>query len=155
MAKARPVPVDPEEPFGDAARRVLPVRASELVEQIPGVRRADDIEHLHDLRVSARRLRAVLEVFEGAFPKRRHAELLDEVKKRTERMGDARDQDVQLAFLDEFLEAAAPGERPGVEWLIATLRAERATAYSRLTPDLDALEQGGFLDRVDGLAGER
>ena len=27
MAKARPVPVDPEEPFGDAARRVLPVRA--------------------------------------------------------------------------------------------------------------------------------
>ncbi len=133
----------------------FPCAPSELVEQIPGVRRGDDIEHLHDLRVSARRLRAVLEVFEGAFPKRRHAELLKEVKRRTERMGEARDLDVQVAFLDEFLEAAAPGERPGVEWLIATLRAERATAYSRLTPDLDALEQGGFLDRVDGLAGER
>jgi CHAD domain-containing protein len=151
MAKARPVPVDPAERFGVAARRVLPVRASEFVEQVPGVRRADDIEHLHDLRVSARRLRAVLEVFEGAFPKKRHRSVLDEIKHRTERMGDARDLDVQLEFLEGFLEAAAPGERPGVEWLVATLRAERATAYGRLTPDLDALEHGGFLGRVDDL----
>jgi hypothetical protein len=66
-------------------------------------------------------------------------------------MGDARDLDVQLEFLEGFLEAAAPGERPGVEWLVATLRAERATAYGRLTPDLDALEHGGFLGRVDDL----
>lgn len=153
MAKARLVPVDPDEPFGVAARRILPVRAAELVEQVPGVRRADDIEHLHDLRVAARRLRAVLEVFEGALPQKRHAAALREVKQHTERMGDARDLDVQLEFLDSFLEAAAAGERPGVEWLVATLRAERATAYGRLAPDLDALELGGFLDRVDGLAG--
>lgn len=152
MAKARAVPVDPHEPFGAAARRVLPVRAAEFVEQVPGVRRADDIEHLHDLRVSARRLRAVLEVFEGAFPKKRHRSALDEIKQRTERMGDARDLDVQLEFLEGFLEAAAPGERPGVEWLVATLRAERATAYGRLAPDLDAIEHGGFRQRVDDLA---
>ncbi len=153
MAKARDVRVDPDEPFGDAARRVLPVRARELAEQVPGVRRADDIEHLHDLRVAARRLRAVLEVFEGAFPKKQHAAVLREVKQHTERMGDARDLDVQLEFLDGFLEAAAPGERPGVEWLVATLRADRATAYGRIAPDLDALEDGDFLDGVDRLAG--
>ena len=151
MARARPVPVDPDEPFGVAARRVLPVRTAELVEQVPGVRRADDIEHLHDLRVSARRLRAVLEVFEGAFPRKRHRAVLEEIKHRTERMGDARDLDVQLDFLDGFLEAAAAAERPGIEWLVATLRAERATAYGRLAPDLDALEHGGFAGRVDDL----
>ena len=155
MAKALTVPVDPDEPFGTAARRVLPVRAKEFVDQVPGVRRADDIEHLHDLRVSARRLRAVLEVFEGAFPKKRHRNVLDEIKHRTERMGVARDLDVQLEFLDAFLEAAAPGERPGIEWLVATLRAERATAYGRLAPDLDAIEQGGFLGRVDDLVGDQ
>lgn len=153
MAKATDVPLDPGEPFGEAARRVLPVRAGELVDHVPGVRRADDIEHLHDLRVAARRLRAVLEVFEGAFPKKAHAAALREVKQHTERMGEARDLDVQLEFLDAFLEAAAPGERPGVEWLVATLRAERATAYGRLAPDLDALEDGGFLQRIDRLAG--
>ena len=152
MARARAVPVDPGEPFGVAARRVLPVRARELVEQIPGVRRGDDIEHLHDLRVAARRLRAVLEVFEGAFPRKRHRRVLEEIKHRTDRMGDARDLDVQLEFLDGFLQAAPPDDRPGIEWLIATLRAERATAYGRLAPDLDALEQGGFIDRVDDLA---
>jgi CHAD domain-containing protein len=151
MAKARHVKVDPDEPFGVAARRILPVRASELVAQVPGVRRGDDIEHLHDLRVAARRLRAVLEVFEGAFPKRRHRALLRDVKKRTDHMGDARDLDVQLAFLDDFLEAAAPSERPGVEWLVATLRAERATAYGRLGPDLDALEGDSFARRVSRL----
>lgn len=151
MAKARPVPLDAAEPFGAAARRVLVVRADELVEQVPGVRRGDDIEHLHDLRVASRRLRAVLEVFEGAFPRKRHARLLREVKQHTDRMGDARDLDVQIAFLDEFLASAGPSERPGVAWLVATLQAERATAYGRLEPDLDALEQSGFLDRVDDL----
>ena len=98
---------------------------------------------------AARRARGL----RGAFPKKRHRSVLDEIKHRTERMGDARDLDVQLEFLDGFLEAAAPGERPGVEWLVATLRAERATAYGRLAPDLDALEHGGFLGRVDDLAG--
>jgi CHAD domain-containing protein len=152
MAKARAVPVDPDEPFGTAARRVLPVRARELVEQVPGVRSGDDIEHLHDLRVAARRLRAVLEVFEGAFPRKRHQAALKAVKQHTDRMGEARDLDVQLAFLGQFLDAAAPGERPGVEWLVATLQAERATAYGRIDPDLDALERPAFLELVDRLA---
>jgi CHAD domain-containing protein len=152
MAKARAVPVDPDEPFGDAARRVLPVRARELVEQVPGVRSGEDIEHLHDLRVAARRMRAVLEVFEGAFPQKRHRAVLREVKTHTERMGDARDLDVQLEFLTQFLDAAAPAERPGVEWLVGTLQAERATAYGRIDPDLDRLEDPGFLERVDRLA---
>ncbi|MDX6580581.1 MAG: hypothetical protein QOJ47_2130, partial [Gaiellales bacterium] len=69
---------------------MLPVRARELVEQVPGVRRADDIEHLHDLRVAARRLRAGREGFEGAFPKKQHAALLREVTQHTARRGDAR-----------------------------------------------------------------
>jgi CHAD domain-containing protein len=152
VAKARAVPVDPDEPFGVAARRVLPVRARELVEQVPGVRSGEHIEHLHDLRVAARRMRAVLEVFEGAFPRKRHRAVLREVKQHTERMGGARDLDVQLAFLTQFLDAAAPAERPGIEWLVATLQAERATAYGRIDPDLDALEEIGFLMRVDRLA---
>ncbi|HEY1480070.1 MAG TPA: CHAD domain-containing protein [Gaiellales bacterium] len=150
--KARRVPIDPDEPFGKAARRVLPVRARELVEQVPGVRRGDDIEHLHDLRVAARRLRAVLEVFEGAFPARRHRAILREVKQHTDRMGDARDLDVQIAFLSQFADAATAAERPGVEWLVATLQAERATAYGKLEPDLDALEENAFFDRLDELA---
>ena len=153
MAKARAVPLDPGEPFGEAARRVLPVRARELVEQVPGVRSGTDIEHLHDLRVAARRMRAVLEVFEGAFPKKQHRAVLGEVKQHTDRMGDARDLDVQIEFLTRFLDAAAPAERPGVEWLVATLQAERATAYGRIEPDLDELEDPGFLARVDRLAG--
>ena len=152
MAKARPVPVEPDEPFGEAARRVLPVRARELVEQVPGVRLGEAEEPLHDLRVAARRLRAVLEVFGGAFPKKRHAALLDEVKRHTEQMGEARDLDVQIAFLQDFLDAAGPTDRPGIEWLVATLQAERATAYSRIGPDLDELERPGFLRRADGLA---
>ena len=131
---------------------MLPVRARELVEQVPGVRSGEDIEHLHDLRVAARRMRAVLEVFEGAFPRKRHRAVLREVKKHTERMGDARDLDVQLEFLQQFLDAAAPAERPGVEWLVATLQAERATAYGRIDPDLDELENIEFLERIDRLA---
>jgi CHAD domain-containing protein len=152
MAKARPVPVDPDEPFGEAARRILPVRARELVEHVPGVRHGEAEAPLHDLRVAARRLRAALEVFAGAFPKKRHARVLDAVKRHTERMGEARDLDVQIAFLHGFLEQAGPSDRPGVEWLVATLQAERATAYGRIGPDLDDLERPELLQAVDDLA---
>jgi CHAD domain-containing protein len=151
VAKARDVAVDPDEPFGEAARRVLEVRADELIELVPAVRAGGgDDEPLHDLRVAARRLRAVLEVFEGAFPPNK---LLREVKRHTERTGDARDLDVQIAFLEQFLEASSPSERPGIEWLIATLHAERATAYGALAPDLDRLENPRFRRRVQKLAG--
>jgi CHAD domain-containing protein len=152
VAKPWPVKIDPGESFGAAARRVLEVRAREFVSYIPAAISGDDIEHLHDLRVANRRLRAVLEVFGDAFERRLHRAILRETKDAGEPLGAARDLDVQIAFLETFLEAAAPQDRVGVAALIDELRRERDAAYAGFAPPLTAFAASGFLERAQELS---
>src|SRR4051812_22792515 len=151
MAKAEPVPISPAEPFGTAARRVLAVRAREFLDYVPAARTGHDIEHLHDLRVAGRRLRAVLEVFDAAFAPKKHRALLGEVKRAADALGAARDLDVQIALVERFHEAAHDDERPGVAALLQRLRGEREAAYDAFGPALDRLEAGTFVDQVEEL----
>src|SRR3954471_13265218 len=106
MAKAAEIPLDPSEPFADAARRVVPVRGRELAEHSENVLDTSDIERVHDMRVATRRLRAVLEIFAPCFPKRAHREVLDDVKTLADALGERRDPDVHIAALEEFAESA-------------------------------------------------
>jgi len=152
VAKAWPVKIDPDEPFGAAARRVLDVRAREFVSYVPAAIGGDDIEHLHALRVANRRLRAVLEVFGDAFERREHRAILREVKAAGDPLGEARDLDVQIAFLETFLDGAGPQDRPGVAGLIDELRREREAAYAGFGPPLAHFAASGFLARAQELA---
>ncbi len=97
---------------------------------------------MHDLRVAARRLRAVLEVFEWPFPKKPHRRLLDDVKEAADALGAARDLDVQLALLETFRDAAGPAERPGIEGLIEELRPSGPWPPTEVEPALDELDDG-------------
>lgn len=151
MAKARAVPVLPAEPFGDAARRILAVRAQEFLDARDALGEGRDMELLHDLRVASRRLRAVLEVFGPAFAKKLHSRVLKEVKNAADALGAARDLDVQIAFLETFLDAAAADEQPGVAVLIQRMRADRDRAYLGFRPALEHLEAIGFAGLVQEL----
>ena len=152
MAKPWPVDIDPHESFAAAARRVLEVRTREFVSYIPAAVSGADIEHLHDLRVANRRLRAVLEVFGDAFPRRKHRAILRETKDAGEPLGAARDLDVQIAFLETFLASAVPEDLPGVAALIDELRSERDLAYAAFAPPLIAFAASGFDERARELA---
>src|SRR3954468_7332641 len=152
MAKAKPVDVIPAEPFAQAARRGLAVRAEEFLEARDALGQSRDMKLLHDLRVASRRLRAVLEVFGPAFPRRPHANVLKEVKRAADALGAARDLDVQIDFLETFLDAAGPEEQPGVAVLIQRLRSERDRAYTTFQPALARLDEIGFAGLVQELA---
>jgi CHAD domain-containing protein len=68
MAKADEVEgLEAGDRFDVAARKVVAVRARELFEHADGVLDTTDIERVHNMRVASRRLRAVLEIFAGAF----------------------------------------------------------------------------------------
>jgi CHAD domain-containing protein len=153
MAPARDVPVSPQEPFGEAAARVVAARAEELLEHLPRAREGRDIEGVHDLRVAARRLRAALEVFEVVFPAKPHRRLLREVKALADSVGDARDLDVQVDFLRGYLDHAAADDEPGIGALVQRLRSEREVAYAGSGPALDRVAAGGLSGLVDRLVG--
>ena len=92
----------------------------------------DDAEALHDLRVALRRLRSLFRAYD--------AELGDAVGEKTRRRlrrlaratGEARDLEVHLAWLDAQRARMRATERPGVEWLIARLRARQDDALAAM-----------------------
>jgi CHAD domain-containing protein/CYTH domain-containing protein len=92
----------------------------------------DDAEALHDLRVALRRLRSVLRLhrneLRGAV-RRKHRRRLRALVAST---GEARDVEVQYAWLRDAA-ATLPGDtRPGVEWLLERLRQTQDGAYLRV-----------------------
>lgn len=135
MARAREVPgFDCEEPFEAAAARVVEVRAAEVFAHSEGVLDVGQIERLHDMRVATRRLRAALEVFEPCFPRKRHRRALKRVKRLADALGERRDRDVAIEFL-ERIEAETPAAgRAGLAALVERLRVEQRRANEDLAP---------------------
>lgn len=159
MAKAAPVPVDPSERFADAGARIVAVRARELFAHAEGVLDTEDVERVHAMRVATRRLRAVLEVFAPAFPRKRHRRVLGDVKALADALGERRDPDVALEALDAFVAAAPANVRRGARAYAARVAERQASGNERLAAALDEMRRSdleGRLGRlVAGTDGER
>lgn len=130
--------------------RILGKLGRRLEEQIEGAKIGEDIEYVHQMRVASRRLRAAMPVFSRCFKRREFRGWLREVKKVTRSMGQARDLDVQMAFLTGYLEGREddPG-RIGVERLLASHRGKRASIQPGLVASLDDLRSSTFLAEME------
>ena len=133
--------------FRDAAGRVILTRWAEMMSYRDGTLLGEDIEELHSMRVSSRRLRAAMDAFEGAFPRATFRPLLRQVKEITDVLGDARDLDVAIERLGGALADAPAEERPGIEGLVARYREERAAESPKIEALFARLDGEGFEDR--------
>src|SRR5215212_79683 len=103
MSRAWPVnDVDPDEPVIDNARRVLAVRIAEFYSFQPIVSHPELSEALHDMRISAKRLRYTLELFRSQFGKAGER-LIERVKAIQELLGTLHDHDVRIDLIGEEL----------------------------------------------------
>jgi len=134
VASARKVELDCEASFGSAARRVVKVRAKEVFKQADGVLDLGEVEHVHDMRVATRRLRAALEIFEDCFPRKRHRKALKKVKALADALGERRDLDVEIELLEGLCGENASEDRKALEALIEDLRARQQQANEDLAP---------------------
>jgi CHAD domain-containing protein len=138
VAKAQPIAdLSADDGYGEAAAKVISVRAAELTEQARGVLDTGDIERVHDMRVATRRLRASMEVFEPCFPGKPYRQALREVKRLADGLGERRDRDVAIAALSGFNDQMHAPDRKGVASLIDRLRDEQAQANMELAPLVD------------------
>ncbi len=112
--------------FRDAAGRVILTRWTEMMSYREGTLLGEDIEELHAMRVSSRRLRSAMDAFAAVFPERSFRRRLKLVKSITDTLGAARDLDVAIAGLTGLLGEVDADERPGLEGLIARYRERRA-----------------------------
>jgi len=135
-----PGEIEPAMSVQQAADSVLRRLLASFLRHEPGTRLGDDPEHLHDMRVACRRLRAALKLFRPVYPGREADRLRRGLGDFGHRLGEVRDLDV---FLDDvgrrcgglhWADAAAAGP------LLLHLEWERAQARERLRVALDSAD---------------
>jgi CHAD domain-containing protein len=108
LTEAEDLTLRREDRFVDAAWRVPRRHLGRMLWHEPGARLGIDPEHLHDMRVATRRLRAALQVFAPALPQRKAAAFEKQLRWLADALGEVRDLDVQLmAFEEETREIPA------------------------------------------------
>jgi len=152
MAKAKPVELEAQTPYAEAAARTVRVRSAELFEHAGRVLDTDDIEGVHDMRVATRRLRAALEVFQPCFEPKAFEEVLRDVKRLADALGARRDPDVQLGEMEALAERLAVEGTAGVAALLAELRAEQARGNAVLAKVLRKARKSDLAGRLAALA---
>jgi CHAD domain-containing protein len=140
--------------FRDAAGRVLLTRWREMMSYRDGTLLGEDIEELHAMRVSSRRLRAAMDAFEAAFPRTPYRARLRRVKRITDTLGAARDYDVAIARLEAELEQVPEEERAGIAGLIERYRTDRAGETAAIADLFDELAREDFGPAFERWVGE-
>ncbi len=130
--------------FTDAAGRVILTRWREMMSYREGTLAGDDIEDLHAMRVSSRRLRAAMDAFAGAFPAKGFRRYLREVKTVTDTLGEARDLDVAIEGLEALRDEMEPVAQAGVTGLIDRYRQERTVEGVNIADLFARLERERF-----------
>ena len=124
-----------------------------LIKEVRGVRENQDIEPVHQARVASRRMRAALRMFGDCFGGKQTAKWQKRIKRLTKGLGAARDLDVQVDSIEQFLSRLDDKDRthrPGVERLLLRLRQDRDTIQSAVVKTLDALEKGNAMAEMHG-----
>jgi hypothetical protein len=173
--------LDPRGPLADQAERIIRVRLGELVAFTPRALDPAEVQALHDMRIAAKRLRYVLEIFGGLFGPyagkagKRAKDLQDLI-------GEIHDCDVMLplihgliselelasaravraaaadaADLDPAVTAGAPhaAEWRGLHTLSTHLAARRELLFERFLLLWTDLGREGFVARLEFALGER
>jgi CHAD domain-containing protein len=140
-------PLDGSMPPGEAATATLQQLVAAWFNHEPAARLGDDPEAVHALRVTARRMDAVLALFSPYLP-RSVVSARPKVKGLLRMLGDVRDLDVQLANLLRFQKELSEEEATALEPLSLHLQSERAAARSALLRALDTRNTAAWFERL-------
>ena len=116
--------------------------------QIGGVIESEDIEYVHKMRVVSRRIRAALPLFHSCYPKKEFKKWLREVKNVTRLLGEARDLDVQIAFVQTYLQKLNPDEAASLEPLLRMHKIRRNAIQATVTIGLEELQASRALEEM-------
>jgi len=118
--------------LGDYALTLIGKQYRRLVKQEAGVLEDIDPECLHQMRVSSRRLRTVLQVFAPIvkLPKPAQAKRIQKLAKV---LGGLRDLDVQIAALrEQYRPLISEAEQPTTDLVIERLQAQRKIVFKQV-----------------------
>lgn len=135
MLTPQAVPLSETSPE-EGARRIAIGFAIEAQEAALRLLAGSDVEALHDLRVALRRLRSLIRFFERELEESLRKKAKKRIQTIARATGDARDAEVQLAWIEAQLSRHDWTERAGARWWAAALSQRKESAYEKLKDSL-------------------
>jgi CHAD domain-containing protein len=121
-----------DRPPAEGATAIALATISEARERADRIADPSDVEALHDLRVSVRRLRSTLRAWRGPLGDAVRDKDLRRLRRVARATGEARNAEVLLAWIDGIQGSLAPGQRTAASWHADRLRPRvRGTDLSR------------------------
>ncbi len=146
---ARPwkiVDLNPDESLKQCLQKIALTRVQETFSYESATVKGEDIEALHDMRVSARRLRAVLKIFRDCFSKKKLKKHDARMQSLIRALGAVRERDVFLESLSEYKKKLEPADRKVIDLLIARETTARVLDRRNLLRELKFLRKINYAD---------
>ncbi|MEN3298685.1 CHAD domain-containing protein [Pseudonocardia sp.] len=143
-----PLTATPADPPAHHVRAALDLRLRALLAHDPGTRVGTDIEDLHQMRVSVRRMRAALKAARPLLDGPWSDGLREELGRLGRALGPVRDLDVLLLRLGGEAASLPAAERRAAEQLVAALETEREQARAEMLAALSAPRYAALLERL-------
>jgi|SRR5215207_8017428 len=143
-----------EDPPQQQVRAALETRLRAMLRHEAGTRSGEDPEDLHQMRVSVRRMRAVLRAARPLLARRWADELRAELGWLGRALGPVRDLDVLLMRLREVTARFETAQRADAERLFSALQQEREAARSVLLQALASERYAALVQRLERAVAE-
>ena len=136
--------ISPDKALETCARQIIVGYFREMMSHKDGAIEGTDIEYVHDMRVSSRRLRAAMDNFSDCFDKKPFKESYKKVRKITRVMGAVRDLDVLITHFQSELETLTATEQKDIQGLIEHLQQKREEARQPMLQLFEQLDEEKF-----------
>ena len=136
--------ISPDSTLEICARQVIVSYFQKMMSYKEGAKEGADIEFVHDMRVTSRRLRAAMDNFADCFPREPFKKHYKTIKAITRTMGAVRDLDVLIVRFENELVNLTEVEQADIRGLIGHLQWKRKEAREPMLMLFEELEDTGF-----------
>ena len=136
--------ISPDETLEVCARQIIVSYFHQMMSYKEGAKDGSDIEFVHEMRVTSRRLRAAMDNFADCFPEKAFKKHYKKIKLITQTMGAVRDLDVLIVRFEKKLDTLPEVEQADIRSLIEHLQQEREDARKPMLMLFAKLEETGF-----------
>jgi CHAD domain-containing protein len=129
--------VAPQDTMAEAGRKVLLKEFVRMLKHEAGSRTGEDLEDVHQMRVSTRRIRSTLRLLRRYYRARALSRYRRRLRKVARALGAVRDLDVLIADLSQFQTALDAEQQAGLKTAIERFEQKRAAARADLISIFD------------------
>jgi CHAD domain-containing protein len=138
-----------------ASRKIVQSYFDAMLANEKGTIEGEDPEALHDMRVATRRMRAALSVLGPYLQDRDPTQVRRGLRAVAQSLGSVRDMDVLIMNAGKFRDSLPEEQRPDLDGLIGSWKAERDRSRKRLVRLLESKDYGRFKKRVNEFVKEQ